>query len=58
MAALTIVPMSNVFKSSLIDYAATVGGTTLAGQVLQYGQGEILENNGHAKRGNVQGHGN
>lgn len=53
MAALTFVPMSNVFKSGLIDYAATVGGTTLAGQVLQYGQGAILENNGHAKVGGM-----
>lgn len=53
MAALTFVPMSNVFKSGLIDYAATVGGTTLAGQVLQYGQGTILENNGHAKVGEM-----
>lgn len=53
MAALTFVPMSNVFKNGLIDYAATVGGTTLAGQVLQYGQGEILENNGHAKVGEM-----
>lgn len=53
MAALTFVPMSNVFKSGLIDYAATVGGTTLAGQVLQYGQGAILENNGHAKVGEM-----
>ena len=53
MAALTFVPMSNVFKSGLIDYAATVGGTTLAGQVLQYGQGAILENNGHTKVGEM-----
>lgn len=51
MAALTFVPMANVFRSGLVDYAVTVGGTTAAGQALTYGQGEILESKGYDKIG-------
>jgi len=51
MAALTFMPMANVFRSGLVDYAVTVGGTTAAGQALTYGQGEILEGKGYDKIG-------
>lgn len=53
MAALTAVPMSNVFKSAIKDYATTVGGTTIAGQAMTYVQGDILENKGYKKQGEM-----
>ncbi|MBJ8445895.1 hypothetical protein [Acinetobacter bereziniae] len=53
MAALTAVPMSNVFKSAIKDYVVTVGGTTIAGQAMTYVQGNILENKDYQKQGKM-----
>lgn len=53
MAALTAVPMSNVFKNAIKDYVVTVGGTTIAGQAMTYIQGGVLKNKGYEKQGEM-----
>ena len=53
MAAMTLVPMSNVLKNGVADYALTVGGTTLAGQVSTYATGAYLDSKGYYKQGQM-----
>lgn len=50
-AALAFVPASNIFKPVVKDYIVAVGGTTLAGQVSAYVEGDILESGGYEKVG-------
>lgn len=50
-AVLGSLPMSNVFKQPLRDYALTVGGSTVVGQALTYGEGMVLEDNGYGAVG-------
>lgn len=53
MAAMTLVPMSNVLKNPIKDYALTVGGTTLAGQISTYAEGIYLDSKGYEKQGQM-----
>lgn len=51
-AALAFLPVSNVFKKSLVaDYAALVVAPTAAGQALMYAEGAYLEGKGYKKQG-------
>ena len=51
-AALAFLPVSNVFKKSLVaDYAALVVAPTAAGQALTYAEGAYLEGKGYEKQG-------
>lgn len=51
-AALAFLPVSNVFKKSLVaDYAALVVAPTAAGQALMYAEGAYLEDKGYKKQG-------
>lgn len=51
-AALAFLPVSNVFKKSLVaDYAASVVAPTAVGQGLTYAEGAYLEGKGYEKQG-------
>lgn len=51
-AALAFLPVSNVFKKSLVaDYAALVVAPTAAGQGMMYAEGAYLEGKGYEKQG-------
>lgn len=51
-AALAFLPVSNVFKKSIVaDYGALVVAPTIAGQGMMYVEGEYLEGKGYAKQG-------
>lgn len=51
-AALAFLPVSNVFKKSLVaDYAALVVAPTAVGQGLTYAEGAYLEGKGYEKQG-------
>lgn len=51
-AALAFLPISNVFKKSLLaDYAALVVAPTAAGQASIYGEGAYLDSKGYKKQG-------
>lgn len=51
-AALAFLPVSNVFKKSLVaDYAALVFAPTAAGQGMMYAEGAYLEGKGYEKQG-------
>lgn len=53
-AALAFLPVSNVFKKSLVaDYAALVVAPTAAGQALTYAEGAYLEGKGYEKQGQM-----
>lgn len=53
-AALAFLPISNVFKKSLVaDYAALVVAPTAAGQALTYAEGAYLEGKGYEKQGQM-----
>ncbi|WP_160246227.1 hypothetical protein [Acinetobacter indicus] len=53
-AALAFLPISNVFKKSLVaDYAALVVAPTAAGQALTYAEGAYLEGKGYQKQGQM-----
>lgn len=51
-AALAFLPISNVFKKSLVaDYAALVVAPTAVGQASIYGEGAYLDSKGYQKQG-------
>lgn len=51
-AALAFLPVSNVFKKSLVaDYAALVVAPTAVGQSLTYAEGAYLDSKGYEKQG-------
>lgn len=51
-AALAFLPISNVFKKSLVaDYAALVVAPTAVGQASIYGEGAYLDSKGYKKQG-------
>ncbi|WP_151800304.1 phage tail tip lysozyme [Acinetobacter nosocomialis] len=51
-AALAFLPVSNVFKKSLVaDYAALVVAPTAVGQGMMYAEGAYLEGKGYEKQG-------
>lgn len=53
-AALTFLPISNVFKKSLVaDYAALVVAPTAVGQGLTYAEGAYLDSKGYEKQGQM-----
>lgn len=53
-AALAFLPISNVFKKSLVaDYAALVVAPTAVGQGLTYAEGAYLDSKGYEKQGQM-----
>lgn len=53
-AALAFLPVSNVFKKSLVaDYAALVVAPTAVGQGLTYAEGAYLDSKGYEKQGQM-----
>lgn len=53
-AALAFLPVSNVFKKSLVaDYAALVVAPTAAGQGMMYAEGAYLDSKGYGKQGQM-----
>lgn len=53
-AALAFLPISNVFKKSLVaDYAALVVAPTAVGQGMMYAEGAYLEGKGYEKQGQM-----
>lgn len=53
-AALAFLPVSNVFKKSLVaDYAALVVAPTAAGQGMMYAEGAYLDSKGYEKQGQM-----
>ncbi|WP_191113069.1 hypothetical protein [Acinetobacter lwoffii] len=51
-AALAFLPISNVFKKSLVaDYAALVAAPTAVGQASMYAEGAYLDSKGYKKQG-------
>lgn len=53
-AALAFLPISNVFKKSLVaDYAALVVAPTAVGQGMMYAEGAYLDSKGYGKQGQM-----
>lgn len=52
-AVLAGLPISNVFRSTITDYAALVIAPTIAGQGMTYVEGSYLDNQGYKKQGQM-----